>query len=345
MAGGENGTELYSTSGVQSCPVFKGEIFFVIDVLGILSVATSILVCCIAVFFIILLKWWTFFNQRLIMYLILATIISLLSSILSRVGLLGFCALGGFASQVGGWISLNANVCITAALLLRAFYNTNLEKLDLFTVIFIFLSPVLLNWIPFIGNTYGRAGPLCWIKSVNEINGTCTLNLFGESLQLVMWYVPLYVILSVLIILYIIISIRFCFHREKWAAFSKNVDHERKQALKYTASLLAYPLVYFFTNILPLITRVHALVHVTNSSPALWLLTTFTSPQHGTAIAIVFFVTVRKRLTFPKLKAAAGKWCQRTRTVSEYDFKDDVRERSLSMQNSSTHFHSFHDNK
>ena len=229
-------------------------------------------------------------------------------------------------------MSLNAYVCITATLLLKIFFNTNLEKWDVPIILFIFASPFLFNWIPFINHSYGKAGPLwCWISNVHQVEGVCEFIVFGQTLQLVLWYIPLYVILSIMIIVYIAIFVKFCFYRKQWVKFDQDVDNQRKQALKYTVSLLAYPVIYFLINIFPLINRIFGLFHPTTPSPVLWLLTGITYPQQGTAIAIVILLSVRKKLNFTNMKAAVNEWRQKTQ-IKEYAIIDDELETTISYE-------------
>lgn len=292
------------------------------------SSAISVLTNCLVVFFIILLKRWSFLNQRLVLYLSLATLIGLIADLLSKFSKGRFCIFTAFATQHGSWITLSAYLCITISLLIRVFSSVNLEKLDWVIVPAIFVSPLLWNWIPFIHHTYGQSGFLCWIKQVEEINGTCQINDFGRILQLVLWYLPLYLILSVLIIFYVIVLIKFCFHKRHWMTTDLDSHNERRNALKYTTSLLAYPMVYFMTNIFPFVDRLYSQFDSDKSSSVLLFLNTLSYPQQGAWIAIVFFVSVRRKLTLAHLKAALGEWRHATKVV-EYDFISDELETSI----------------
>ncbi len=325
---------LNDTAGTEpedtGCPVFEGHIYFIIDAVAFVTSSISLLSCCVAVFFIILLKWWTVFNQRLVLYLFLANLIGLITGFLSRLARYGFCPYGGFAVQVSGWMVINANICITATLLLRVFFITSLEKRwDVPTIVFIFLTPFLFNWIPFINHTYGIAGPVCWIKFREDVNGTCEVNVLGEVLQLVLWYVPLYLILTVMILLYFAILVKFWHHRKKWMNFNDNVDIERTQALNYLVSLLVYPTIYFAINIISLVTRIYGFTNLAKPSPELWLLNLLILPLQGACVTVVFLVSVYKKLTLSNLKAALGEWRHKT-SVQEYEVKT-VKERSMSV--------------
>ena len=316
-----------SSAMAASCFTYDNHIYFAANIIGRIFTLVSLLATCLVLFLIILFKRWSFFNQRLVLYLSLATIISYITFGLSIVD--GICTLAGFANHIGGWINLNAYICITATLIFKVFFTINLEKSDKTIVLFIFVSPFLFNWIPFISNTYGKAGPTCWIRNIQEVNGTCELFLFGQVLQLVLWYIPLYTILTIMIIVYAIIFVKFCFHRKQWVKFNQDVDSERKKAQKYIISLLAYPVIYFLVNIFPFINRIYERFNPATPSPVLMLLNGMFFPHQGLGIAIVFLLSIRNRLSIANFRAAANEWCHKTQ-IKEYPFNDDETELSLS---------------
>jgi len=216
------------------CFAYDKDLYNVVGYVSTASVIISLLAVSFVPFFIVLLKKWRFFNQRLILYLSLAAIFDVMIIMLSSLARNDniYCTFGGFLTQIGSWMSLNAYICITATLLLKAYFPINLEKLDIPVVLFIFLSPFLFNWIPFIQHSYGMAGPFCWIASSKIVNNTCESHVFGQVLQLVLWYIPLYLTLSIMIILYIIILLKFCRHRRKYGTFHKEDENEQRQAMK-----------------------------------------------------------------------------------------------------------------
>ena len=324
-------TELLSTTATTNqsqCSAFDEGIYQAAGFVSLASGIISFMAACFIPFFVILFKQWSFFNQRLILYLSLAAIIDVTAFTLSRFDGGGYCAFGGFFAQVGSWMALNAYICITATLLLKAFFQINLEKLDIPAVLFIFLSPFLFNWIPFINNSYGKAGPIfCWIRSSELVNGTCEHLLFGEVLQLVLWYIPLYLTLSLVIIIYIIILLKFCKERRKRAAFDREDENKSSQAMNYTLSLLAYPVVYFLVNIFLCINRIYGVVKPSDPSPALWFLSLMFFPQQGTGCAIVFLFSIRQQLKLAQIKAALYAWGHKTQ-IREYPANDDTSEAS-----------------
>ena len=312
---------------ITRCSAYDSDIYSTVATISLISSAISLTAVCFIPFFVILFKQWSFFNQRLILYLSLTSIINLVTFMTARASHEasheGFCIFSAFISQLGSWMNLNAYICITATLLLKVFFLINLEKLDIPVIFFIFLSPLLFNWIPFIKHSYGNAGPLCWIRSSQEVNGTCELHVFGQVLQLVLWYIPLYLMLSIMIIMYVVILAKFCKQRRKWTSFGREEESERNQAMNYALSLLAYPLVYFLINIFPFINRIHGATNPRTPSPVLWFLSLIFFPQHGTGIAFVFLFSIRQKLKLSELKSAIYEWHRKTQ-IKDYPVTDGV---------------------
>ena len=322
----ENNSELFTTTedlnGDTVCFAFEGSILLAIDIVSLLSTAISLAAIFVVIFLIVLFKRWHDLNKRLLLYLCIATVIALVVSMLSRITHPNFCMIGGFASQMGGWVSLMSYICITIALLLTTYFKDYNRRLEIAIILIIFVIPFTFNWIPFIKSSYGKAGILCWIRHYKEVNGTCEKHTFGLVLQLVLWYIPLYLLLTVMILLYVAALAKFYFHRKKWTAFDQNKDNERIYALNYLSSLLAYPLVYFIINIFPLINRLQTLVNPSNPVPALWILANIFYSQQGTGVAIVFLLEHRKKLTITSLRAAAAEWRKETE-VTEYPVSEE----------------------
>ena len=308
-----------------SCSPYDTAIYSIIVAVTVTSSILSLLANILVLFFIVLFKRWRYFNQRLVLYLSMATVCADVSSTLGLVQYDNqtgstynyFCMFSGFFFQITSWMVLNAYICITAALLLKLFFLVNLEKYDVAILLFVFASPITFNWIPFIKLAYGKAGAWCWIRSTEETN--CDVFLFGQVLQLILWYVPLYAILGILIILYVVVVVKFFLHRRKRIKQDPLADNERRQALRYSISLLAYPVIYFAINIFPLINRAQELNNPTSPSPALWFLSGIFYPQQGMGIAVAFFLgsDVRKRMTVTNFRAAYAEWFRKPK-IKEY---------------------------
>ena len=308
---------------------FDDRIFTILAAFTAAAGFVSLLANCFVIFLIILFKKWRFPTQRLILYMAITAALLSLAAVLLRVdyenqtgvAYRNFCIFSGFLSQLTGWMFLNAVICIMTSLLVTAFSNKSLTtRLEITFVFVIFVLPFLFNWIPFIQSAYGKAGPWCWIRSVDE--DTCTDFAFGTAMQLALWYVPLYVIMIVLIVLYVIVLVKVHRTKQAWTGkFDPQEKDAQKRMRQEVLQLLAYPLIFFLLNILPFINRIYGVINPDNPEPVLWFLSAATFPLQGGAIAIAFSLDpeTRKRLTPANMKAAFSALCREKDVVQEYN--------------------------
>lgn len=305
---------------------FDDRIYAIVAAVAATSAFISFLASGFVILIIILFKKWRFYTQRLILYLAITAALLSLAYLLQRtdyenqsVHYSNFCIFAGFLSQVTSWMVLNAIVCIMTSLLLTAFFNKRAEKYEILFLFLIFVFPLTFNWIPFIKSTYGKAGAWCWIRSKDDT--TCQKFEFGQVLQLVLWYIPLYVVMFVLIVLYVIVLVKL--HRTK-RMWTGNIDPYAKkiqeQISKEILPLLAYPLVFILLSIPPFINRIHSAADPQNPEPVLWVISAALFPLQGGVIAIAFSLDpeTRKRLTLANFKAAFSNF-RRTKAVQEYN--------------------------
>lgn len=272
---------------------------------------------------IILFKKWRFFSQRLILYVALAAILLNVGIILHRVDYnnqnsdfyVRFCRFGGFLDQCSNWILLISISAIITHSSFIIFLDKNTEKYEMVYIAAIFGFPLLVSWIPFVQNSYGRAGAWCWIRS--EDRGTCRPFLLGTWLQFTTWFVPLYAIMVVLVALYAVILVKM-YRRRK----TQTPDAAKKKDL---LPLIAYPLIYFLLNIFPFINRIYNLVNKGEPNIVLWYFAALANPSVGAWIALAFTLDpgTRKRLTRATLLAALKEICGKNKPVKEYQIEDE----------------------
>ena len=299
--------------------------------LSAVSAFISLLASCFIVSLIILFKKWRFFTQRLVLYLAISVIFESVATIIHRVDYrnetsdfyVRFCQFSAFVEHNTSWIELMAVVSITLYIFVCAVFSKRTDRFELLYLFFIFFFPLLFNWIPFTVNAYGRAGAWCWIQS-EDIYTCNSTNVPGQILQFVLWYVPLYVILIILITLYVIILAKIHWYDPRKYKVSKDKhenEQNHQQMSKEIQSLLWYPFIYFMINLIPLINRIHGLAQSNNPSLVLWILTALLFPIQGGFIALAFTLDpdTRKRLKIVQIKAAAKELCQRSgKIVKEY---------------------------
>ena len=313
----------------SNCSPFARHEYAIAAGLHAASGFVSLLASCFVIFLIVLFKKWRFFTQRLVLYL--ATSVALLSITATVIRVdynnetsdfyVRFCQFSAFALQNTSWMELMAVASITLYIFECAFFSKRTDRFEPVYLFFIFAFPLLFNWIPFINKSYGRAGAWCWIRNQEYL--TCERFVFGQVLQFVLWYVPIYVILIILIGLYVTVLIKIHWYdRHKWTGSYKLEDeHHDTQMSKEIRSLLRYPLIYFIANLFPLFNRIHGLARPNYPNLALWILAAILFPLQGGFMALAFTLDsdTRRRLKWVHIKAAAKELCQKTgNDIKEY---------------------------
>ena len=323
-----NSSSCFSTSEERGLVIAAG--------LNAASGFVSLLASCFVVALVVLFKKWKFFTQRLVLYLAISVALQSIAAIIVRVDYNNetsdfhrrFCQFSGFIYQNTGWMVLNAVTSITVYVFVGAVFGKRTDRFEVLYFFFTFIFPLLFNWILLIDGAYGRAGAWCWIRNKDYPDSGCNTYKFGQVLQFVLWYVPLYLILIVLLVLYAIILIKIhCFdRRSQWTGNSymhKDEQHQIEIMSREIRSLLRYPLIYFIINLFPLCLRIYGIAaDDTMKVLSLWILTAIFFPLQGGFIALAFTLDpdTRKRLKWMQIKAAAKELCQRgdKDVVSEY---------------------------
>ena len=315
--------EIYNFTEDINCTIYDSRAYVYVAIASVASAFVSLLAGCFVIVILILFKKHHFFSQRLILYLAITTLLASISTIVHRVDYnnqesefyVNFCRFGGFLEQNTSWMQLNAISSITIYLFVNAIFKKGTEKLEPLYVFLIFFFPLLFNWIPFIQGSYGRAGAWCWIRSKER--GTCNDFILGRWLQFILWFIPLYIILVILIGLYVTILISLNRANRQWANEPSSMKSKtfRKLAKNNLIPLIAYPLIYFLLNIPAFMNRVQNYVHPNDPELALWYLSALISPLQGGVIAIAYTLDpgTRKRLNWIEIKAAMKRWVQKER--------------------------------
>ncbi len=326
--------EFENSSGSGDCWPYGTESYVAVAALSAGLAFISILLILTVIFIMVIFKKLRFFSQRLILYLAITAILVNVGIILHRVDYLNqttdfyvrFCEFGGYLDLTSNWMLLIAVSCIIAYSTIAIFFSKSAEKYELLYLFLIFIFPLFFTWIPFIKNTYGRAGAWCWIKS-EERDANCTTNIFGSWLQYTLWFVPLYVFLIVLIILYIMILIKLYRRKKNWPLKTDKVHIKRD-----LVPLIAYPLIFFLLNIIPFINRTY---NSLNEQPllGLWFLAAMSNPSVGAWIALACALDpeTRKRLTIPQLQMATMELFKKSTVVQEYTVEESKKTESYKI--------------
>lgn len=322
------------------CSVFDSSDYVTIAIISSSSALLSALCCTTVIGLIFLLKKQSFFIQRLVLYLCLAALINSLSIVLRlyRLGdeqqraIQGLCVIAAFIDQTSIWSLFMAFTAITFTLLMAIVFHKSTVCLEWFYITLIVVFPLTFNWIPFIDETYGRAGAWCWIRNLNY-DDNCTEHKFGAALQLALWYVPAYVLLGVLLIMYLVIV--FSVVRQKFSK-SKKDDVEMTKLHEEVWPLLLQPIGAFILNIFPLINRIYGTLISDDPIYALWILHAIFSPLQGGYIALVYILdrATLRRLTYNNFRAF---FKNSSDVVREYPAIDSVLTDSVGGGNSLQH--------
>lgn len=311
------------------------------------SAIVTLVACCLVIFTMILFKKWKFFSQRLILYLTIAGILSSIANILHRVdfdlhrtaAISRFCAFGGFLEQVTSWIFLNANSTITFYLFANVVLKKSTERLEVLYVLFIFLFPLTFNWIPFTQRAYGQAGAWCWIRS-DDFN--CNPFEFGQWSIFTLWFIPLYSILLILVVMYLVILCTLHRMSREWTKDPTLEAREMRNKVKYDIiPLMAYPCIKIILSIPALINRVQNFVSPNNPVLALWYMSALAFPLQGGLIAIAYALDpdTRKRLNWVSIREAFRE-CAGRNKKTEYPVEYPVETVDESLSLTSSHKYS-----
>ena len=340
-----------TSSNGSVCSVFDTYPYVIVAAVSAGSAMVSALCCIFVIGLVFLLKKHYFFIQRIIIYHCLATLLRSFSTMLrfhhlayqsESTAIDTLCVVSGFINQVTNWFLLMDYSVITFTLLMTAVFHKNVARLEALYVVLIFVLPLTFNWIPFINNAYGKAGPWCWIRNLNYDD--CTDFQFGIILRNVLLSVPLYIVVIALIATYVFIIIYLVY--QQYCKRGGGIHDSDIERLKNRLNEQVWPLLFFpfgvvLLNIVPLINRIYFSVNVNNPSYVLWILGAILSPLQGGYIALVYVLDrdTLKRLTYSNLVATL---CRRKEEVHEYPVERSWRSDSvLSSEGSETPYKRF----
>ena len=305
-----------STDGFNDnvCSVFDTYPYVIVAAVSAGSAIVSAFCCIFVICLIFLLKKHYFFIQRMILYHSLAVLIRSLSTAL-RLHRLGYetestaldtlCIISAFTGQVTLWILIMDSLVITFTLLMTVVFHKNVARLECLYVVLIFIFPLTFNWIPFIGNTYGRFGAWCWIRTINYDD--CSVHQFGSILRIILWNVP-FISTHILLVPVYLFTIAYV-ARQRCCKPGKDIYNPEMERLKKHLNeevwpLFLFPLGVIFFNLFPVVNAIYGSV---NSDPsyALWVLHAIFSPLQGGYITLVYLLdrATCKRLSFRNFKS------------------------------------------
>ena len=286
-----------TTSNISSdiCFNYDRENYRAVTILTSSVAAVSALACILVTLGIVLSKKYLVFTQRLILYLSIAATLNGTAGVLrlhtvfyesDRDWQSKLCMATGFFDQVSGWWQLLAVSCITLSVLVKVVWGGSPETVEPLFPTIIFLFPILINWIPFIHYTYGRAGAWCWIR---DVNSDCSETKFGQYLRFALWYIPLYTILILLVLSFFVILCKIHSEKRRWQGrYDPDAVEEKERMKKEIWPLLWYPAFYIFLNVFPLVNRLHGVFNPTHPILVLWILQAIFGPLQGGFVSVAY---------------------------------------------------------
>lgn len=175
-----------------------------------------------------------------------------------------------------------------------------------------------MSLLPLIGDNYGPAGAWCWIKHDSV------------AWRFVIWYVPLFVILILMVFLW---ARTLYLHRHSAPSWQGGQDTNTEMMKKIVEddmkTLIWYPLVYLLLSFFPLILRIHnAATDEGQDVYFLWIMTAITAPLQGACNAIVFGLDpeTKSKLTWLHIRMAWQSRFSQKDVIQEYRVEENNTE-------------------
>lgn len=276
----------------------------------------SLIGCVFIIFIIWLFRHYKSQVQRLTLYL---SISAGLQSISYVVGDLypdkDVCRFQSFITQYFDWSTL-LWVCIMSLNMVLVIHNRSSTTHEKWFHLCCWGVPLIWASLPFIGNKYGMAGLWCWIVR------DATAMRFGT------WYVPVFILLVVLVVVYVYIIATVLRSTGAWSGFNKADEERDKNMLaKEVKPLAAFPLIYIAFSIPNLIYRIDDAVHPDKlPSYPLLILNVIFMPSIGSvnSIAFALYSEIQKLLTWRQIKFAfLGHFQANAHVVHNVDIGDE----------------------
>ena len=282
--------------------------------------------CCVGVIIVIVaFKKYRVFIQRLVLYLAISAAIHSISYSMARVNFYStrpildpYCYFGGFFNHYTSAVELISIWCITISLFVKAMFKKSTNKLEIVYVLATYLGPSLWFWVPLWKQSYGTSGGWCGIRFLNE---DCSRYGEGTAIAFGIWYVPLYVSLTIIFIAMVIVAIKSVRDVYVWSGQYDPTEKKKKETIRNEIRpLVWYPIIYLVLNSFSLISQIYRAVHPNDPSIILTYLRVITSPLRGAIIALVFALDkdTRSRLTPTHCRALCHE-CYHGDKVEEYE--------------------------
>lgn len=307
-----------------SCSGLKDK-FIIVSAIIISFSLTSLMLSLFVAATILVYKKYKIPTQKLVLYLCIAAGLHATARSLAAGAHLVhlnpktfsiYCAASGFAFQHTASIFLLALLVIYVDMYLRIVKHKDTAHFHIFYILIIFVSPILLNWIPFIESSYGEIGPWCWIRDTNN-DSNCTQHVLGFVFQIGLGYAPVLVGCCVALALYTLMVRQL--HLLKYTGkHDPQMEQLRKQLLKEaTSSFLIYPWIFLIFNTIVFACKVAAftLGHSHSNIIVPWSIDAGIGSIQGGIAVVIFGLNFETLYYLLQVKAYL---CCCQRSVKEY---------------------------
>ena len=175
------------------------------------------------------------------------------------------CIVESYFTEYASWVVLLSVLMVTLHLTVMVLVpklHIKMGKLEPFYVLFPWLFPLLVAWIPFVYHNYGISGSWCWIRLYNN---SCSLNKEGMVEMFAVWYGELFFGLILNNIALIIIFVTLCKR-----VYCNTTSLDYRKTLKQTLPLLMYPISYQLFSWFAIANRLYQALNNGSSGPK-WL--------------------------------------------------------------------------
>ena len=344
VTGEGNGTLLSE----HSCNNYTSQEFVIIAAIGRASASVATLACLLVIGAILLFKSYVLYTQRLILYFSITAALYSLSQVVGTTVLFpknesysytAYCIWSGFFYQQTGWMLMMSLSIVVVDMYVRVVHQKETARYERLFLLAIFVIPLLVNWIPFIGLSYGQAGPWCWIRAVNY-DENCTSHVLGLVWRIVLGYGPLLGICIGAGVIYILIVRHIYKYKHKYTGkYDPQKAKIRKMMLKEARPFLIYPWVFLFINAVSLVNRIAgaAVGSNQNSILVLWGSNAVLTSIQGGLAALIFGLDLA---TLRRLFQASSYTCCCQRKIKEYPMT--IAEQSDSFKDTSSKLNGNH---
>ncbi len=301
-----------NTSG--SCYTFSAKQVQVITTITISMYSTAVLMCLIVIAVIIALRQYRTFVHRLLVYLLVAASFNGVSSGLEmapthhnsreievRHGLKPMCSAIGFAVQVteSQFLMVCTWILVYLVLLVVFQYRANSKRHEIAGLVISLVLPLTFDWLPFIHNIYGLAGPWCWIRISNkDCHDYITT---GVIYEFTLFCGPLLLLILASFVSFLVIAAISSKRSLNHSGEGRRSQHSPyQQALKESLPLLVYPILYSIISGVLLANRINYVITTAHGKPPnypLWLAHTIADPLRILFIPLAYLLhpgTIRK---------------------------------------------------